>query len=159
MIEYTIIQNKNHKLELVKTSEFYVSKNEKNKTAIIGDIMNALNREKYISQLDNENAYVVAFDNKGISIGLYNVCIGNQKYCTFYVKNVITFLLLIGARQFIIIHNHPDNMGYASDEDYSLKEDIFNISNLFDIYFLGSYIAFRDGWVEIGEENYYKWEK
>ena len=70
-------------------------------------------------------------------------------------RNIIaTDLLLCGARQFVVIHNHTNgNPLTPSEEDIKNHNTIQQLSVLLDINYVDSIIINKDGWYMIGEEE------
>ena len=107
---------------------------------------------------DVETAYVMALDYLYRPLGILQLSIGDYKSCMIYSRATATFLLLSGARRFIVIHNHPSGQLKASDADVANKLMIESMANLLEIEFEGSFIITRDGWKKVGTEAYDYWD-
>lgn len=107
---------------------------------------------------DIEMSFVIAMDYKGHPIGIYRVSIGDYKSCNLYLRTIGIFILLTGARSFIVCHNHPNRTTDPSNEDVLNKMSISQLASLLDIEFEGSFIITREGYLEIDKKEFETWE-
>ena len=154
---FEIIQNEDMTVKLHCVEKFDV--------VVTGDLevkdILAMLRECFsLDALDNEHVYIVSMNYCGEVIGVLLVSIGDYKGCNIYNRSIGIFLLLSGAKKFLMIHNHPDGQIYASTDDIVNAIAIENLGNFLGLNFLGSYIIGRDGWCKVadGNEDYNKWE-
>lgn len=118
---YDILCNKNLKpylkeVDNIKTNNIYLSTEE---------IVEKLNKKYNYNQCQSEKVYIAAFDYECKVLGIYMVSSGGNNYCNYIQKNIFTFLLLVGAEQFIIFHNHPNGNlkpSFGDDNAYQLTK-------------------------------------
>ena len=97
---------------------------------------------------------LACFDSQSNLIGLFKISVGNYDTCYMYRNIIATDLLLCGARQFLVIHNHTNNNPLKpSEEDLKNYEIIKQIGNLIDVVFIDSIIVNKEGWYMIGEKE------
>ncbi len=110
-----------------------------------------------LGELESESAYLVAMDYYRKPIGIYQISIGDYKSCNIYTRTTVTVLLLLGARSFIVAHNHPDRVCEASVQDIANEQLFETISNMLGIEFDGSFVLTMDGWCKIPDNKMYPW--
>lgn len=141
--EYELVFNNDYKPEL-KLLTTYDSDNDEPVESIF-DVIHGINSDTYFSELGIEKFYVAAFNDQGFLIGCYLVSKGQERDCRVYLKEIMTFLLLSGAKSFMAFHNHPNDVCVASAADYSTNNYISDIMKPLDIDFVGSYVISRKG--------------
>ena len=104
--------------------------------------------DKYfdMGKLFYERCYCVALDESENIKGIMMVSSGDDSGCEVYKKNIGIFLLLIGAAQFIICHNHPNGATKASDDDKISMGTIIDLGKLIEIEMVEDYIITKNGW-------------
>lgn len=88
-----------------------------------------------------EKLVIVAFDHSMNILGMNLMSIGDDAGCYNYNKIIATFLLLINACGFIVIHNHVSNIIEPSQDDLNNISLYNNIGNLIGIKFIDSAIV------------------
>lgn len=73
-------------------------------------------------KLCEEKTWVVAYDSGMNVLGVF--CLGGGLACACYVdpSAVFTRLLLLGAKSFVFVHNHPGGTRQPSDSDKEMTE-------------------------------------
>lgn len=134
--EYILVLDKNNHpiLEEVNCRDWYGD------TFYDSEIARMMRELFNMNRLTIEQAYVVAFDHKRQIKGVYLVGQGSKSSCPVPSDSLFTFLLIIGARSFMTVHNHPSGSVQASDGDNHTTQDMQNKGDLFDMLFLGSMI-------------------
>ena len=89
----------------------------------------------------NERIYAVAYDNKDRLIGIYKIANGDFASVIVDRKKLITFLLLSGASQFIVEHNHPNGNSTPSQGDKFVDGTLSTIGITFGLKYLGSLVV------------------
>lgn len=118
------------------------------------ELIKIIKRYYQYDKLNHEESMLACFDNQSNLIALFKVSIGNHSSCSIYRNIIATNLLLCGARQFVIMHNHTNgNPLTPSAEDINNYNIIKQLSELLDIQFVDSIIINKDGWYMIGEEE------
>ena len=102
-------------------------------------------KEKKFDKLTFESSYIVAF-RYGKLFGGFLQSKGSINSCSVFERNLFTFLLLAGADSFYSVHNHPSGSYYPSDGDLETTEKLTELSDLFEIVYLDSYIISKNGW-------------
>lgn len=91
-----------------------------------------------------EFVYIIGVNMAAKPTALFEIGHGAQSCCAFEQKNIITRMLLCGAKNFIIVHNHPSGNVEPSAEDIkSFKKlrqmcDVMDI-NMLDYIIIGGY--------------------
>ena len=94
-------------------------------------------KDIYKIQYDTEErAFVMAFDSAMNLIGVLPLSHGNETSCDIDCKIVYKFLLLVGAAQFYVIHNHPNGTTEMSEADYEKTILLEGTSEMLDIKML-----------------------
>ena len=153
--EYIICNNDDGFPELVPIRESNMDREEMD-----GNIMENILFLRDFTKLDIrdvETSYVMALDYIYRPLGILQLSIGDYKSCMIYSRPIATFLLLIGAKRFFVVHNHPDGRLEASTNDITNKDMIGSMSNLLEFEFNGSYIVTKDGFINIETDEQVIW--
>lgn len=125
-----------------------------NNNISIEELVKLLNTYYQYNKLSFEQSMMACYDNQSNLIGLFKISIGNHSSCSMYRNIIATDLLLCGARQFVVIHNHTNgNPLTPSEEDIKNHNTIQQLSVLLDINYVDSIIINKDGWYMIGEKE------
>lgn len=128
---YDIINNPLPELLLereitVKKSDFETCSN----------IVNLLNKELKMNKLHSEHMYALALTMANEPRGILLCGVGNSEEVLFNSRGLATGLLLLGAEQFMVFHNHPGCSKIISDGDKDITERMETIGNLLQIRFI-----------------------
>ena len=87
-----------------------------------------------LSRLDREHLVRIDLDVRCRVIGYEHVSVGTSDYLVISPRHVFTGALLIGARQCVLVHNHPSS-GEAepSDEDLKTAQRLSEAGELLDL--------------------------
>lgn len=97
-----------------------------------------------------EKSYVVALDLNHQILGIYMVSSGDSLACSFYPRNIVSFLVLIGAYDYILIHNHPwKGACRPSDDDIKATTDISIPLEMIQFHMYDHYIVTDDAFYSI----------
>lgn len=119
---------------LVKVNQIYFT--SKCKFESIDKTVKLL-KDIYKVQYDTEErAFVIAFDSAMKLIGILPLSHGNEISCDIDSKILFKFLLLVGASQFYVIHNHPNGTTEMSQADYEKTVLLEGASELLEIKML-----------------------
>ena len=113
------------------------------------DSVMLLNNEFGVREFDSEHAYVIAYDDAFHMVGIYNVSIGDFRGCDMHNRNVGMFLMLAGAKNFCIFHNHPNGELVASNDDRAKVIALQTVGQILGVDFCGSFIIADEGWLEM----------
>ncbi len=151
---YEIINNPERTVELLAVERFDIHYEDE---VDVDEILNDMKECFSLDMLDNEHIYVVSANYYGVPTGIILVSVGDHKQSMVYTRTIGIFLLLIGAKKFLMLHNHPDNEISSSNNDLISAADVQNLANIIGIDFLGSYVVGRDGWCKVGEDELCEW--
>lgn len=107
--------------------------------------------------LESERSYVLAMDYYRHPKAIFQLSMGDYKSCNIYSGTTASFLLLVKARSFMVVHNHTDGVWVSSDNDKANMYTMEAMANLINIEFYGSYILSRNGWNEVNIEELNEW--
>ena len=113
---------------------------------VVADFMN----EVYdVKNLVEEHLWLICLNTKLVPNAVFEVSRGamNEAYCS--PVSIFQRVLLTGASEFIIVHNHPSGNVYPSQTDDDTFNDIHKLSKMMELDFLDSII--------IGDENTYSY--
>lgn len=84
----------------------------------------------------NENAVVLAMDNKLRVLGMKTIGIGTVSNCICSPRSAMQYLLLQNANHFILFHNHPSGDPTPSPEDKALTKQFREAGEVMEIRML-----------------------
>lgn len=119
--------------ELLLEREITVKKND---FETYEDIVNLMNKELKMDKLHSEHMYVLALTRSNEPKGILLCSVGDSEEFIFNSRALATGLLLLGAEQFMVFHNHPGYSKKVSDEDKAITTDMENIGKLLQIDFI-----------------------
>ena len=106
-----------------------------------------------MGKLKVEHMYVLACDDEHNLLGIYQLDIGNEDYCNVNKRTLSTFLILIGAREFILIHNHPNGSPRLSEDDLECAKEMNVLGEILEIN-LYDFCSMTDfDWDNLGENK------
>lgn len=115
----------------------------------------------HMTELVDEEQLLVALGKSGMLLGIYPVSKGDHESCNFNLREMATFLLLIGAKKFFTVHNHPSRYrAEPSEEDISTGALTKVVGELLTMEHLGDYVIAKDSvvWFQGNEKKEYSWE-
>lgn len=115
----------------------------------IDDIMFVLNKYMYLGECNREYVYIITIDDKGKPNKIYLLNVGDSGHSNIDNQSLIKFLLLSNEKRFLVVHNHPNMILSASEDDLLFLNHIDNISLLLNIKCIGNYIITIDGYYNI----------
>ena len=111
------------------------------------DLYSILDELFFIRQLATERSYVMAFDHAKNLKGICMVGQGNPSTAPMSMQNLFTFLMLVGANSFLIIHNHISNLPQPSEGDKFATMSAATLAAMCEIEFIGHMIVNPYGYV------------
>lgn len=104
--------------------------------------------------------YIMAYNESGNPIGIIQISSGGRNKTIISFDVIFTFLLLIGSKSFISIHNHPNNNSEKSYEDITTDNIIKTLSQMLDINYKEGLIITKKKIIELHQkidsfEKYY----
>lgn len=88
-----------------------------------------------------EHIYVIAYDEKDQLLGICKIADGDLGSVDLDKRKLITFLILSGATQFIVEHNHPNGNSTPSQGDKFVEGSLKTLGMMFDLKYLGGLIV------------------
>lgn len=157
--QYEIVNDKEFKPELLVVREYSLSKKytedylrtDKGK-------LEFLKQYFHMTEYSFEHVVAIACNPQHDFLGFYCFSMGDSTSTQVIKKNLFTFLLLIGATDFYLFHNHPNNIAYWSDGDIAVNSGINMTSRMFEMNYVANYILTRDGVADIKDEAVYTWD-
>lgn len=71
----------------------------------------------HMRYLDQEHMVVIAINNAGVAVAIYEVAVGHRAGAPFSPLDVIKIPILTGCSNFIMVHNHPSGSITPSEDD------------------------------------------
>lgn len=106
-----------------------------------------------MNELFIEYVYVLGFDFSNRLLGIVELAHQTDTETITPLKEMFMSLLLMGANNFILVHNHPNNAVEVSLGDINLASKILANSNLLEIKFRDSIIVCDEDFISLKTEN------
>lgn len=103
-----------------------------------------------------ELLFVVAVNNKIKPIGIFQVSHGTNDSCFCNPREILIRLLLLGASDFIVVHNHPSRDCTPSEVDCLSTERLINAGRLVGIGLLDHIIVGGNRYFSFSESGFIK---
>lgn len=113
----------------------------------------------HLSEMNNEHIYIMANNEYNQLMGIYMAGTGDSFTAGCSLKSIALFLMMMNAQKFEVIHNHPLGDLTPSDNDKMLKQNLFQLGTLIDIYLTGCYIISEQGYYNMSNGDSFKWEE
>jgi DNA repair protein RadC len=120
--------------------------------AMPGTVANAAHAAEcfeHLRDLSHEEVWVVGLDARMRPIGCSMVSRGGVDMSTVDPATVLRCVLAMGARLFVMAHNHPSGDPEPSDADIEMTEALVQASVVVDLPCLDHLVISRDGWRSI----------
>lgn len=142
-------------LRLLATFEFHkrLISNRYQKVSKIESVEQVHFRYKYLENFDQEVLILLMLDLKGRIIKEKTLYKGTFDSFSIDVKQIIQELILAKAKSFYLIHNHPDEEPYPSEEDILATKVIEKASKNLSVKLVNHLIIFKGGFVCIKREK------
>ena len=146
LTEYNVVFNENKKpsLEVVRLFDC-----EDKAFTLPEDIIDFVTNELRLNIMTEEYVYMMAFNTELYCKGIFQISHGSICESVADIKSIFTRILLSGAWQFVVIHNHPSGYANPSKSDDKVTDKIKKASKIMDFRFLDHII--------IGEHDYYSY--
>lgn len=105
-----------------------------------------------LNQLAEEYLYMIALSTKNKPLGIFEVSHGTVNASLVNPREIFIRLLLSGASNFILAHNHPSGSCTPSNEDCKLTDRINDCARLMGIPLL-DHIIIGDGYLSYKEKG------
>ena len=110
------------------------------------EMVKLMNSKFKMNKLGTENCYVIAFTYSLEPIGIIHLSSGTSLACEINNRELFMSLLLLGAEQFVVFHNHVNGTTEISGNDYLVTENIKHGASLLGIRFLEHIVIGRNGY-------------
>ena len=148
--EYQMKYNQAHEISC-NIKQTYILDNNRD-FENLEDITKLINDIYDLKNATEEYSYSVAFDLNMNLLGILPLSHGNDERCIIDPKILFRFLLLVGANQFVLYHNHSSNIMKMSNADKKITFELLEVSEYLNINMLEHIIICRDGTVNCVEE-------
>ena len=150
IVEYKIIRDEKRHPKLMTWRKYDWNGNDFNSYENIVDMMNSCFK---LNKMNEEYAYIIAFDVSLNLLGIFELGHGSTVNVQINNKEIYTFLLLVGAEQFVIVHNHPSGTLEISNDDNVFTKSVNAFSGIINIEMTESIIIAGDGYCLIKEKQ------
>ena len=89
-----------------------------------GNIYDMLCHVFHMDQLPEEHLMLISLDSKNHLLGIFEISHGNATQSAAGAREIFVRLLLSGAVNFIIVHNHPSGDASPSGTDQALTDSL-----------------------------------
>lgn len=147
--EYRTVLN-NKRIPVLKETASYESEPYQELSSA-KKIVEFINKSFQMEDLGEEYVYMLAFDSKYHILGIFELSHGIVDASFLRSRELFMRLLLVGAVNFVVIHNHPSGNPTPSSDDISISKKISEAAQIMDITFTDNII--------IGKYSYYSFKE
>jgi len=116
-----------------------------------GKVVLFLNSLFTMNKMAEEHVFLISLTAKMKVLGVFDVFHGAANYCNVNEREIFIRLLLTGAVNFILGHNHPSGDVTPSKLDMSVTDRLMECSRLIGIQFIDHII--------IGDNNFFSFRE
>lgn len=148
--KYDLELNEDRLPVLVKESDFNYAKESLTSPDSVLEMVNSIFR---LNSKAEEHVYILATDTKCKHINVFEISKGtvNASFCNS--REIFIRLLLCGAVNMIMIHNHPSGDITASKEDFAVYKRIKEAATLIGINFMDNIIIGENTFLSFKEDG------
>ncbi len=106
-----------------------------------------------ICKTDQESVWVLSLNNKRLAVSLDLIALGGIGTCDLDVKILFRRVLATGAYGFTLIHTHPGDTAYQSENDKKAMKQIRFAAQAIELYY------FDDIVIDVNEIYSTMWDK
>lgn len=114
-------------------------------------IVDVMNQFFCLENMAEEYCYMVAFDTKFHPLAVFEVSHGTVDASLLQGREVFLRLCLVGAVNFVLLHNHPSGITTPSKADTIIAEKMNQLGKLTDIPLIDFII--------VGKQNYFSFKE
>ena len=118
------------------------------------DIVNLVNHCLELQHLAEEEVIMIALRTNGDVLGIFEVSHGTVNGSFAEPREIFMRLLLIGASQFVLVHNHPSGSITPSNADFDVYHRIKDAANLMGISLVDFIIIGENNYLSFTEQRY-----
>lgn len=115
------------------------------------EITEMLNICFHLNKLAEEHVWLVALTTKGEPLGVFELSHGTANMSLVTPREIFIRLLLSGATNFIMAHNHPSGDSSPSKEDMEVTQKVQECASLIGINFLDHIIVGDNNFMSLKE--------
>ena len=104
-----------------------------------------------LSDQADEYVYIICMTSKGKPIGFFEISHGSQTRALVDAGSILTRVLLCGAPEFIMIHNHPSGDPEPSEDDIMVTRRVMEAAELIGVRMSDHIIIGSDGYFSFNE--------
>ncbi len=131
--QYIILRDKETKLPyLCKIKECKWN----NKLNSYKKIVDFFNHTFYMNLADEEYVYILSLDTQMQPIGIFQVSHGTATTSHCGRREIALFLILSGANNFILLHNHPSGVVKMSGDDMASINEIQEVATTLGVNYV-----------------------
>lgn len=151
IVNYGITMTESKQLMLIKESSTNYPVEQKLQSPekifrLMHDVFNADN-------LPEEHLWLIALAATAKPVGFFEVSHGTVSSSLVDTKAVFSRLLLVGASQFVLVHNHPSGDPNASQEDIKTTKKIQEAAKIMGYTMCDHIICGSDGYFSFYEKG------
>lgn len=104
-----------------------------------------------LSQRTEEFVYAIALNTKGKVLGVFEISHGTVSMTCIQPREIMIRLLLVGAVNFLVVHNHPSQDTRPSSEDLAVTKRLYTAGELIGIGLLDHIIVSDHSFCSLSE--------
>ena len=112
-----------------------------------------------ITDYTEEYAYVFGLNGRSRLLGIFEVSHGITDAAMIRPKEIMMKLLLMGACQFLLVHNHPSQEPDPSGEDLRVTRRLCDAGRLLGLDLLDHIVVTREDYYSMREHKRYMFEE
>ena len=116
------------------------------------DIVKLINKHLKMDKLDSEHMYALSLTYGLIPRGIVYISMGNNSETINNLRGLGIGLLLTGAEQFMVFHNHPGGSRKISNADKKSTEKFDKLGDFLNIRFLKHIMITKNYYCECEED-------
>ena len=116
-------------------------------------IVQVLNDVFQLDRRAEEYLYLIALNSQNVPISFCEISHGTATLSLVGIREIMVRLLLCGAVNFVVAHNHPGGNPSPSGADMAVTEEIKQAANLLKLHFCDHIIIGRDKYCSFQTEG------
>lgn len=150
LIKYRTEIDDSYRTILVKEHEVEYGEIECNNAQLVVNMLNDVFR---LDKHAEEYCYMLCMNTKSRIIGVFEISHGTVDAAIVTPRDVLMKALLVGARHFVVAHNHPSGDVTASLQDLDLYYSLKQASELIGVNMIDFIIVGRDKYKSFCEDK------
>lgn len=117
------------------------------------DIDDLMKHEFRLHYKTEERVYMICRNSAGRVVGVFEIAHGTVDYAVIKPRDIFTKLLLSGAVDFVLIHNHPSGKLDPSPQDDEIAERLVKLGSTMGVPLRDFMIVGRYGYMSYSESG------